>query len=79
MSDNLMGFVKIHPFWAILIIVLVVLPMLGAVAHIVQKAMGRRGIDNTQSKYDEETGNESDETPDKKDQAPTDSDKPAGL
>jgi hypothetical protein len=79
MSDNLMEFLKSNPFWAILIIVLVVLPMLGAVAHIVQKAMGRRGIDNTQSIYDEETGNESDETPDKKDQPLQDSDKPAGL
>lgn len=38
-----------HPFWALLIIVLMVLPMVGAVAHILLKAFGRRGIDNTTS------------------------------
>jgi hypothetical protein len=78
MSDNLMEFFRSHPFWAILIIVLVVLPILGAVAHIVQKAMGRRGIDNTQPIYDEEAGNEADGMPDKKDQPSADTDNPVG-
>jgi hypothetical protein len=47
MSDSLLSFFNSHPFWAVFIIVFMVLPIIGAVAHIVLKAMGRRGIDNT--------------------------------
>jgi hypothetical protein len=49
MSDSLLSFLKDHPFWAVCIIVFAVLPMVGAVLHIVLKGLGRRGIDNTTS------------------------------
>lgn len=47
MSESLVEFFKSHPFWAILIIVLMIVPIAGALVHIVLKALGRRGIDNT--------------------------------
>lgn len=47
MSESLFQFLKEHPFWAIFIIVFMVLPMIGAVLHIVLKALGRKGIDNS--------------------------------
>ena len=46
MSENLIEFFKSHPFWASLIIILMVLPIIGAVIHIILKALGRRGLDN---------------------------------
>lgn len=45
MSDELLHFFSAHPFWAILIIVFMALPIMGAVLHIVLKAFGRKGID----------------------------------
>ena len=45
MSDNLVSFFKIHPFWAIFIILFMALPIVGAVVHIILKALGRKGID----------------------------------
>jgi len=47
MSESLIDFFGAHPFWAAVIIVLMVLPMAGAVFHIVMKALGRRGIDGS--------------------------------
>ena len=47
MSNNLVSFFQAHPFWAIFIIVFMVLPIIGAVVHIILKAMGRKGLDNT--------------------------------
>jgi hypothetical protein len=47
MLDGLSDFFKKHPFWAIFIIVFMVLPIIGAVMHIVLKALGKKGIDNT--------------------------------
>jgi hypothetical protein len=37
---------KEHPFWAIIIVLFAILPIVGAVVHILLKAFGRRGIDN---------------------------------
>ena len=45
-SESLIDFFKSHPFWASLIIILMVLPIIGAVIHIILKAFGRRGLDN---------------------------------
>jgi hypothetical protein len=47
MSDSLLLFFKAHPILAALIIVFVLLPIIGAVVHILLKAFGRRGIDNS--------------------------------
>ncbi len=47
MSESLLQFLKEQPFWAIFIAVFMVLPMIGAVLHIVLKALGRKGIDNS--------------------------------
>lgn len=47
MTDNLVNFFKAHPFWAIFIILFMILPIIGAVVHIILKALGRKGINNT--------------------------------
>jgi len=47
MSESLRIFYGEHPALAIIIIVLMVMPMIGAVLHIVLKALGRKGIDNS--------------------------------
>lgn len=47
MSESLLQFLKEQPFWAIFIGVFMVLPMIGAVLHIVLKALGKKGIDNS--------------------------------
>jgi hypothetical protein len=47
MGDSFGQFLSDHPFWAIFIAVFMILPMIGAVIHIVLKALGRRGIDNS--------------------------------
>ena len=47
MSEDLLHFLKDYPFWAIIIIVLMVLPVIGAILHVVLKALGRKGIDGT--------------------------------
>ncbi len=53
MSDSLMDFLKTNPFWAVFIIVFMILPIVGAVIHILLKAFGHRGLDNTPSIPDE--------------------------
>jgi hypothetical protein len=45
-SESLVDFLKSHPFWAILIIAFMILPIVGAVLHILLKAFSGRGIDN---------------------------------
>ena len=62
MSESLLNFVGQHPFWAAIIIIFMILPIAGAVFHIVIKALGGRGVDNSPpagipSDYD---GNDSD-------------------
>ena len=47
MSESLTQFFREHPFWAVFIAVFMILPMIGAVLHIVLKALGRKGIDNS--------------------------------
>lgn len=47
MPKEFLQFFNDHPVWAILIFVFMVLPMIGAVLHIVLKALGGRGIDNS--------------------------------
>lgn len=47
MSESLLQFFKEQPIWAIFIAVFMILPMIGAVLHIVLKALGRKGIDNS--------------------------------
>lgn len=47
MSESLVQFFQEHPFWAVFIAVFMILPMIGAVLHIVLKALGRKGIDNS--------------------------------
>jgi len=50
----LLEFLKVHPFWAIFIIVFTVLPIMGAVTHVVLKALGRKGLDNTPARPESE-------------------------
>ena len=45
--EPIIEFLKEHPFWAIFLFVFMVLPMIGAVVHIILKALGHKGIDNT--------------------------------
>jgi len=47
MSESFIRFFHDHPFLAIFIAVFMVLPMIGAVIHIILKALGRKGIDNS--------------------------------
>ncbi len=47
MSESLLQFFKEQPFWAIFIAVFMIIPMIGAVSHIVLKALGKKGIDNS--------------------------------
>ena len=47
MSNGLLDFFKRHPFWAIFIIVFAILPMIGAITHVLLKAFGKKGIDNS--------------------------------
>jgi len=45
--EPLVKFLEEHPFWAAFLFVFMVLPMIGAVVHIILKALGQKGIDNT--------------------------------
>ena len=65
MSESLFQFLEKHPFWAIFIIVFMVLPMIGAVLHIVLKALGRKGIDNSPPSAIPSAPSGSDDEPDK--------------
>jgi hypothetical protein len=47
MSESLFNFFREYPLWAVFIAVFMILPMIGAVLHIVLKALGRKGIDNS--------------------------------
>lgn len=47
MGESFGKFLGEHPFWAVFIAVFMILPMIGAVIHIILKALGRRGIDNS--------------------------------
>ena len=49
MSTSLLEFLKSHPFWAIFLIIFAILPIGGAIVHIVLKAFGRRGLDGVSS------------------------------
>jgi hypothetical protein len=44
MTKELLEFFKSHPLWGILLFVLMVLPILGAIIHIILKALGRPGL-----------------------------------
>jgi len=47
MGESFLKFLGEHPFWAVFIAVFMILPMIGAVIHIILKALGRKGIDNS--------------------------------
>jgi len=47
MPDSLRQFFVEHPVLAVILVVFMILPMMGAVLHIVLKALGRKGIDNS--------------------------------
>jgi hypothetical protein len=47
MSESFMQFFHDYPFLAVFIAVFMILPIIGAVIHIILKALGRRGIDNS--------------------------------
>ncbi len=47
MSESLLNFAKEQPFWAVVIVVFMLFPIIGAVFHIIMKALGGRGIDNS--------------------------------
>jgi|GEM_PF-2326856 len=47
MSESFIKFFNDYPFLAVFIAVFMILPMIGAVIHIILKALGRRGIDNS--------------------------------
>jgi hypothetical protein len=54
MSDGLLQFWKSHPFWTIFIIIFAILPIGGAIVHIILKAFGRKGLDNTMLQQSQE-------------------------
>lgn len=58
MGESFTRFLAEHPFWAVFIAVFMILPMIGAVIHIVLKALGRRGIDNSPPSTREASGTE---------------------
>jgi hypothetical protein len=74
-SDNLVNFFKAHPFWAILIIIFMILPIIGAVGHIILKALGRKGIDNTPPANESPDVDKDDDISANEDQTPLDSNK----
>jgi hypothetical protein len=45
--EPLAKFLEEHPFWAVFLFVFMVLPIIGALVHIILKALGHKGIDNT--------------------------------
>lgn len=47
MGESFTRFLAEHPYWAVFIAVFMILPMIGAVIHIILKALGRKGIDNS--------------------------------
>ena len=47
MGESFGEFFNQHPFLAIFIAVFMILPMIGAIIHIILKAIGRKGIDNS--------------------------------
>jgi hypothetical protein len=47
LDGSFLEFFKKNPFWASFIIIFAVLPIVGAVVHILLKAFGRKGLDNT--------------------------------
>ncbi|UCE66525.1 MAG: hypothetical protein JSU85_00500 [Candidatus Zixiibacteriota bacterium] len=47
MGESFVRFFNDHPFLAVFIAVFMILPMIGAVIHIILKALGRKGIDNS--------------------------------
>jgi hypothetical protein len=47
MSESFEKFFNDHPFLAIFIAIFMILPMIGAVIHIILKALGKKGIDNS--------------------------------
>ncbi|MEE9552716.1 MAG: hypothetical protein V3W18_00350 [candidate division Zixibacteria bacterium] len=47
MSEALTNFFSEHTFWAVVIMIFMLLPIIGAVFHILIKALGGRGIDNS--------------------------------
>ena len=47
MGETFGNFLAEHPFWAVFIAIFMILPMIGAIIHIILKAMGKRGIDNS--------------------------------
>jgi hypothetical protein len=66
MGESFGRFLVDHPFWAVFIAVFMILPMIGAVIHIILKALGKRGIDNSPpsrrsvppSENDQDSGND---------------------
>ncbi len=66
MSESLLDFLQSHPFWAVIIIIFMVLPIFGAILHIILKAFGRRGIDNVPTMPEDEPGDSPDGGPEEK-------------
>jgi hypothetical protein len=57
MGDNLFGFLKSHPLWAVLIILFAVLPIIGLILPLFRKAFGRHGYEQTPSPFEFSPGN----------------------
>ena len=45
--ELIIQFFKNHPYWAVFLTIFMVLPMLGAVVHVILKALGHGGVDGT--------------------------------
>ena len=67
MGESFGRFLTEHPFWAVFIAVFMILPMIGAVIHIILKALGKRGIDNSPPSQWNIPGPEDDDDPENQD------------
>jgi ABC-type uncharacterized transport system permease subunit len=73
-SESLLKFLESHPFWAVFVIIFMILPIMGAVVHIILKAFGHRGLDNMSSfSQAPPAGTRPNGGPDKDDNLPLDS------
>jgi len=64
MGDNLFGFLKKHPLWAVLLILFAILPIIGLILPLFRKAFGRHGVEQTPSPLEFNPGNGSKQTAD---------------
>ena len=45
--DTFVKFLGEHTVWAVFLFIFMILPIFGAIVHVIMKALGQKGIDNT--------------------------------